>query len=170
MDVLSAIQGRRSIRKYSSQPVEDEKLNKILEAARLSPSASNRQNWKFIIVRDKESRVRLGETTGIYQFIAEAPIIIVSCGTDPDGILKCGQYRHSVDLSIATAYLILEAYELGLGTCWIGVFDEKGVKDTLGIPDNVRVVAMTALGYSNEEPGQRPRKKLEEIVCYDMYK
>lgn len=170
MDVLSAIQGRRSIRHYSTRPVEEEKLNKVLEAARLSPSANNRQNWKFIVIKDIELRTRLAKTTVAYGFIAEAPIIIVACGTEADSIMECGQHRYTIDLSIATSYLILEAHSEGLGTCWIGGFNEKGVKEALGIPDNVRVVAMTPLGYPAEEPGQRPRKKLDEIVCYDGYK
>jgi len=169
MDVMTALYGRRSIRKFLDKPVEEEKLNKVLEAARLSPSAGNRQNWKFIVVRDSELRSKLAESTEIYQFISQAPIIIVACGTDADGVMKCGQYRHSVDVSIATAYMILEAYEQGLGTCWIGAFDEKMVKEALSIPENVRVVALTPLGYGAENPAPRPRKSLEEIVCYDKY-
>lgn len=170
MNVLTAIQGRRSIRQYSSQPVEDEKLDKILEAARLSPSASNRQSWKFVVVKDSETRARLTEAAGSQSFVGQAPIILVACGTDPDGVMMCGQHRYTVDLSIATAYMILEAHEQGLGTCWLGRFDEPKVKKILGIPDGVRVVAMTPLGYPAESPAQRPRKKLEEIVCYDRYK
>ena len=169
MDVLSAIQGRRSIRKYSSKPVEEEKLLKVLEAARLSPSARNLQEWKFIVVRNEETKAKLTEATLGQDFVGQAPIIIVACGTDPEGIMKCGQYRYTVDLSIAMAYMILEAYEQGLGTCWLGRFDKNRVKEILGIPEKVRVVAMTPLGYPAENPAPRPRKKLEEIVCYDKY-
>ncbi|OGO80154.1 MAG: nitroreductase, partial [Clostridiales bacterium GWC2_40_7] len=147
MDVLAAIQGRRSIRQYSSRLVEDEKLGKVLEAARLSPSANNRQSWKFVIVKDHQTRAKLAEAAGRQAFVGQAPVIIVACGTDPDGIMSCGQYRHSIDLSIATAYMILEAYEQGLGTCWLGSFDEKKIKEILGIPEGVRVVAVTPLGY-----------------------
>jgi nitroreductase len=169
MDVLTAIRGRRSIRKYSSTPVEEEKLLKVLEAARLSPSARNAQDWKFIVVRDEAKRARLAEAAGVYHFIGQAPIIVVACGTEPNSIMRCGQPRHTVDLSIATAYLILEAYEQGLGTCWIGGFDEKIVKEALEIPEGVRAVAMTPLGYPAESPATRPRKRIEEIVCYDRF-
>jgi nitroreductase len=169
MDVLSAIQGRRSIRQFSSRPVEDEKLLKVLEAARLSPSASNMQNWKFIVVKNSEIRAKLTEAAFGQSFIGDAPVILVSCGTEPEGVMKCGQYRYTVDLSIATAYMILEAHEQGLGTCWLGRFDENKVKEILMIPEGVRVVAITPLGYPAENPAQRPRKKLEEIVCYERY-
>ncbi len=169
MDVLSAIQGRRSIRKFSKRPVEDEKLLKVLEAARLSPSASNMQDWKFIVVKNSETRAKLAEAAFGQSFVGDAPIVLVSCGTEPEKIMKCGQHRYTIDLSIATAYMILEAYEQGLGTCWLGLFDENKVKEILMIPEKVRVVAITPLGYPAENPPQRPRKKLEEIVCYERY-
>ncbi len=169
MDVLSAIQGRRSIRKYSNKPVEEEKLLKVLEAARLSPSARNVQEWKFIVVKDPETRQRLTEAIA-QPFVGEAPIILVCCGIETSGLMKCGQPRYTIDVSIATAYMILEAYELGLGTCWLGSFDENKVKNVLDIPqEDVRVVAITPLGYPSESPSQRPRKELEEIISYDKY-
>ncbi|MGI6668594.1 MAG: nitroreductase family protein [Acetivibrionales bacterium] len=169
MNVLDAIKGRRSIRKFSPRMVEDEKLEKVLEAARFSPSARNLQSWKFVVVKDQETRKKLVEAAGGQAFVGQAPVVIAACGTDPDAVMKCGQHRCSIDLSIATAYMILEAYELGLGTCWIGHFDEQKVKDILGVPENVRVVAITPLGYPDEEPLPRPRKKLDEIVCYERY-
>lgn len=168
MSILSILEGRRSIRKYKNKPIEDEKLLKVLEAARLSPSARNQQNWKFIVV--KEDKVRKKLTGAINQpFVGEAPIILVSCGTDPEGVMRCGQHRYTVDLSIATSYMILEAHEQGLGTCWLGNFDEEKVKKILNIPENVRIVAVTPLGYPDESPSQRPRKELEEIISYDKY-
>lgn len=169
MDVLSAIRGRRSVRSYSTREVEEEKLNKVLETARLSPSANNNQGWKFIVVRDEETRKKLVEAAGGQTFIGQAPVVIAACGTDPERIMKCGQYRYTVDLSIAVAYMILEAYEQGLGTCWIGHFDEEVVKEILGIPRKVRVVAMIPLGYPDVNPAPRPRKSLSEIVCYEKY-
>jgi len=169
MDVLSAIQGRRSIRKFSDRPVEDEKLLKVLEAVRLSPSACNLQNWKFIVVKDSETKAALTEAAFGQKFLNEAPIIMVACGTEVEQVMACGQYRYTVNLSIATAYTLLEAYEQGLGTCWIGLFDEKKVKEILRIPENARVVAITPLGYPAETPEQRPRKKIDEIICYEKY-
>lgn len=168
MDVLSAIKGRRSIRKYSNKPVEEEKLLKVLEVARLSPSAKNRQEWRFIVVKKSETRMKLTEAIG-QPFVGEAPIILVCCGTEVESIMRGGQPRYTVDLSIATAYMILEAYEQGLGTCWLGSYDENKVKEVLGIPEGIRVVAITPLGYPNESPAPRPRKQLDEIISYDKY-
>lgn len=170
MSVFDAIQERRSIRKYKSIPVEEEKLIKVLDAARIAPSAGNQQNWKFIVVKDEEKRKQLAEAAGGQQFVAEAPIVIIACGTEPTSIMLCGQYRYTVDLSIAVSYLILEAHELGLGTCWLGRFEENKVKEILNIPDEVRVVAVTPLGYPDEIPTPKPRKKLEEIISTDQYK
>jgi nitroreductase len=169
MNVLDTIRKRRSIRKYDSRPVEDEKLNAVLEAARLAPSANNRQNWKFVVVKDSETRRKLAEAAGEQMFVAEAPITIAACALDPDSVMYCGQPRHTVDLSIAVSFMILEACELGLGTCWLGHFDEKKVKEILQIPENVRVVAITPLGYPAHEPQPRPRKEMNEIVCFEKY-
>jgi len=169
MDVMTAIQTRRSIRKFSSKPVEDEKLNRVLEAGRLSPSAANQQTWKFIVVRDPAVRARLTDACMGQPFVGTAPVILVCCGTDPDRIMLCGQQRYTIDCSIATAYMILEAHELGLGTCWLGHFDEQAVKAALGIPAPVRVVSMTPLGYPAESPKPRPRKDLQDVACFDRY-
>lgn len=168
MDVFTAIEQRRSIRKYKDKPVEEEKLQKVLEAARLSPSARNEQNWKFVVVKDADTREKLTEAIG-QPFVREAPIILVCCGTEPNAIMRGGQPRYTVDLSIATAYMMLAAYEQGLGTCWLGSYDEKAVKKVLEIPEKVRVVSITPLGYPNESPAPRPRKSIDEIVSYDKF-
>lgn len=169
MDVLTAISNRRSIRKFTNQPVEDEKLNKILEAARLAPSAANKQVWRFIVVKNPALREKMVEAAAGQAFLGQAPVILVACATDATGVMMCGQPRYTIDLSIATAYMILEAHELGLGTCWLGRFDEQKVKDALGIPAEARVVAISPLGYPDESPAPRPRKALEEIVSYDKF-
>jgi nitroreductase len=170
MDVFSAISQRCSIRAYKTTDVEEDKLKKVLEAGRLSPSASNRQDWKFIVVRNKETRKKLAKAAFGQSFIAEAPVVIVACGMEPNAMLACGQPMHTVDGSIAFAYMILQAYELGLGTCWIGAFNEDEAKKILSVPKNVRVVAMTPLGYSNQPPSQKSRKSLDQIVCYEKFK
>jgi nitroreductase len=170
MTVFEAILQRRSIRRYRGQPVEEEKLLRILEAARLSPSAVNQQDWKFIVVREPALRSKLTKAAMNYAFVGEAPVILVACGTAPEWVMPCGQPRYTVDLSIATAFMVLEAWELGLGTCWLGRFNEKEVKEILNIPSEVRVVAMMPLGYPAEAPKARPRKKLEEIACFDYFK
>jgi nitroreductase len=169
MDVFEAISRRYSVRSYKATDVEENKLKKILEAARLSPSASNRQEWKFIVVRNKETKKKLAKAAFGQSFMGEAPVIIVACGTESRAMLSCGQPTHTVDVSIACAYLILQAYELGLGTCWIGAFKQDETKKILNIPEPVKVVAMTPLGYPNQAPSQKVRKSLDQIVCYEKY-
>jgi nitroreductase len=168
MNVLEAIKGRRSIRKYSSRAVEEEKLASVLEAARLAPSASNAQEWRFIVVKDKEKLAGLMDAADGQGCIGEAPAAIVACGLKHK-IMACGQPTDTVDLSIAMSFIVLEAYEQGLGTCWLGRFYEDKVKKVLGIPENVSVVAVTPIGYPAEEPAPRPRKETGEIVGYDKF-
>jgi len=169
MDVFEAIKERRSVRAYKDTDVEEEKLGKILEAARLSPSASNRQEWKFIVVKNAETRAKLAGAAYGQQFVGKAPVIIVACATETKSIMTCGQPTHTVDVSIACAFMILEAYEQGLGTCWLGTFNEGEVKKILGIPTPMRVVTMVPLGYPDESPSPKPRKAFGQIVCFGKY-
>ena len=169
MDVITAISQRHSVRAYKAKDVEEDKLKKVLEAAKRSPSASNRQDWKFIVVKNRETKKRLAEAAFGQSFIGEAPVVMVACGTEPRAVMSCGQPAHTVNVSIACAYMILEAYELGLGTCWIGAFNEGEVKRILNIPNHVRVVAMTPVGYPAEPPSKKSRKTLDQIVCFENY-
>lgn len=170
MEVFEAISGRRSIRSYKSKEIEEEKLRRVLKAARLSPSASNRQEWRFVVVRDPEKRAGLTGLTYGQHWVGEAPAIIVACATEGTSVMTCGQPTHTVDLSIACTMIMLEAYEQGLGTCWLGTFNEDGVKKLLGIPSHMRVAVVMPIGYQNEAPGPRPRKPFDEIVCFDRYR
>ena len=169
MDVFTAISQRCSVRAYKPTDVEEDKLKKVLEAGRLSPSASNRQDWKFIVVKNKETKKKLAKAAFGQSFIGEAPVVIVACGTEPKAMLACGQPAYTVDVSIAFAYMILQAYELGLGTCWIGAFAEDEAKKILSIPAHIRVVGMTPIGYPDQPPSQKSRKTLDQIVCYEKY-
>ncbi len=169
MDVFEAISKRRSIRNYKTTPVEEQKLEKILEAARIAPSAANRQEWKFIAVKDLETREKLVNAAHGQKFVGQAPITIVGCSTESERVMPCGQYAYTVDLSIAVSFMILEATELGLGTCWLGAYDEEAVKKVLDIPDEIRVPAMFTLGYADENPGPRPRKDIDKLICLDKY-
>ena len=169
MDVFSAISQRSSVRAYKPIDVEEDKLMKILEAARLSPSASNRQDWKFIVVRIKETKKKLAKAAFGQSFIGEAPVVIVACGTEPKATMACGQPAYTVDVSIACSFMILQAYELGLGTCWIGAFKEDQTRKILSIPEHVRVVAMIPMGYPDQPPPQKSRKSLDQIVCFEKY-
>jgi nitroreductase len=168
MDVMQAIKDRRSIRLYSSREVEDDKLKMVLEAGRLAPSAANMQDWKFIVVKDESTRKGLVDAAGGQKFLGTAPLVLVGCGT-AEKIMSCGQLTYPIDVSIALSFMLLEACELGLGTCWLGHFDENEVKKILGIPEEIRVVAMTPLGYPSEAPEPRPRKKVSEFASIDNF-
>lgn len=171
MSVLETIQKRKSIRKYILKSIPDDVMQRIFEAARLAPSGKNLQPWKFIVVRDKELKKRLAVAAIGQSFIATAPLIIVACGFPDDCYSRMGRYMKSwpVDVAIALEHLILQATEEGLGTCWIGAFDEEEVKSILDIPENVKVLALTPLGYPKEEPSFRGRKRLDEILSFDRY-
>ncbi|MBF4474724.1 nitroreductase family protein [Methanobacterium formicicum] len=169
MDVFEAVTQRKSIRKYKDKEIEKEKLIKVLESARIAPSASNRQEWKFIVVKDENTRSRLVSAAHYQKFVGQAPVTIVACSTESERIMPCGQHAYTVDLSIAVSFMMLEATELGLGTCWLGAFDEEAVKEILGIPSDIRVPAMFTLGYADENPVARPRKALKDIVSHEKY-
>ena len=170
LDVLEAIRKRRSIRSYLDIPVEQKKLDRVLEAARLSPSAVNFQPWSFIVVQDSASKEKLKAAYSRAWF-AKAPVIVVTCAT-PEKAWKRndGEEFWKIDAAIAHQDLILSATSEGLGTCWIGAFDEAKAREALGVPANVRIVAMTPLGYPAEHPSQASeRKPIKEIVHYDKW-
>ncbi|MEM2839011.1 MAG: nitroreductase family protein [Thermoplasmata archaeon] len=171
MDVLEVIKNRRSVRKYRPDPIPEEILKEVLSAARMAPSANNAQPWKFIIVRDEELKRKLVQACAGQKFIAEAPIVIVGCGLPDDAYATAGGYMSSyvMDVTIAMDHLILAATSLGLGTCWIAAFKEEKVKDILGIPMDVRVVALSPLGYPDETPARTSRKDLAELISYDKF-
>lgn len=158
MDVFEAVKTRRSIRKYKSEPIPKEKLEMILEATRLAPSAANRQPWRFIIVQDQDRKKALAEAANKQTFLSEAAAITVAVG-DPDVSAKW----HEKDVMIAMEHMVLAATALGYGTCWIGAFDEDAVKHLLKIPLKLKVVALLPIGVPAEKPASRPRKAIPEI-------
>ena len=170
MDVCRAILERRSVRTYESREIPEESLNKILEAARLAPSAANRQLWKFVVVRDEKRRRALADAAGGQGFVGEAPIIIAAVGLQPDHLMGCGVPAYAVDLAIAVDHMTLQAVELGIGSCWIGAFSQEGVKKILKIPDKYKVVTLLPIGYPATSGGSKIRKSVEEVVCYETFK
>lgn len=167
MDVFEAIKNRRSIRKYQERDIEEEKLERILEAARLAPSARNRQEWRFIIVKDRTKREELVKEASPHQlFMLQAPIIIVAYVLDKDYIMRCGVPAHYIDVAIALTHIHLQAVEEGLGTCWIGSFYQDKVKKVLNLPEEAEVIQLMTLGYPDENPDPRPRLPLNEIVRF----
>jgi len=170
MDVFRAIKTRRSIRDYEKSPIEKEKLRKVLEGARLAPSAVNYQPWRFIVVTDPKIREELRSAYNKDWFVS-APVIIVACVLPEKAyVRRDGEEYWKVDVAIAMQNLILVAWAEGLGTCWIAAFNEKEAKRVLGVPENARVVAMTPLGYPAEKKEPvTDRLPLKEIVRYEKW-
>jgi nitroreductase len=170
MDVLTAIKTRKSVRKYLKRKVEEEKLNAILEAGRLAPSASNRQEWRFVVVSNPEKRVRIAEAANQQTFVGEAPVVIAACAVTDSHLMRCGQACYPMDVAIALDHMTLAAAEQGLGTCWIGAFDENEVKKILNIPAEIRVVALMPLGYPHDSSmATKKRLPLSEIVKHEHW-
>lgn len=203
LDVLEAIQKRRSIRKFKKTPLTMEQINNLLEAARLAPSGCNVQPWRFIIVNDIQLKTKLCEASFDQQFIKDAPIVIVCCsdlhswkqskektqellnrddinlGKKCEKALMVRVERATVDsiydripsvmlnVAIAIEHIVLTAVELGLGSCWIRLFDEKKIKQILNLPEHVFVVALLPIGIPNEDPPARPRLPLSKIILHN---
>lgn len=168
MNTLEAIEKRYSCRRYKKDEVWQEKLEKVLKAMRLAPSAHNAQDWKFIVVKDLEKRKKIAEAAN-QSFISQAPLIIVGVALNPDHILPSGNPAYLIDLAIALDHLTLAATDQGLATCWIGAFSQEEVKKILNIPAKCKVVALLPLGFAADTPGVKSRKPLSEIISYDSF-
>lgn len=205
MDVREAINKRRSIRKFKPDPVSDDLLLQLLDSARLAPSGSNTQPWRFIVVKDTDTRQKLQTASYNQRHVGQAPVIIACCadirafGEFPERIdeliaagalpaktrevfvpsLKKGGMSADMkwhlliaatgNTDIAIEHIVLQAVELGLGTCWVRWFDDNKVKEILEIPNTIEIIALLPVGYPAEEPPQRPRFDLEKIVCYEKW-
>jgi len=170
VNVIEAIRKRRSIRAYQDRPVEEEKLRAVLEAGRLAPSAGNRQEWRYLVVQDPETRSKLAEAAHGQAFVGQAPVVLVACAKADDHRMPCGELSYPIDVAISLDHITLKAVEEGLGTCWIGAFDQAAVKGLLSIPADVRVVELMPLGYPAEEPGPRSRLGFDEVVTFEKWK
>ena len=169
MDVSRAIKERYSVRAYKNKEIPTDSLNKILESARLAPSASNRQQWKFIVIRDPDRRKALARAAANQEFVGEAPVVIAAVSLDPVHIMRCGVPEYAVDIAIAIDHMTLQAVELGLGSCWICAFSQEEVKRILNIPDKYKVVALLPIGYPSDTPSPKIRKSIKEVVCYETF-
>jgi len=168
--VLALLKRRRSIRRYRPDPVPDEMVEQLLEAGRWAPSASNRQPWTFIVVRDETIRREVAQHAAYY-FIRwahakEAPLLIVLCGDTRNRVYW--QFLHE-DMGLAGSQIMLQAQALGLGSCWIGGLDRKAIAGILKVPDHLEIVGLLTVGFPAEEPDPPDRKPLAEIVHYDVY-
>lgn len=165
MSVLELIAGRRSVRRYDSKKISDEDLRSILEAGRQAPSAVNRQPVKFVVVTDDELKKDFSNNP-FNHFIKKAPVVIVACA-DVKNILT-GKWA-VVDASIALENMVIAAWSLGVGSCWIGAFKEKDVKSQLKIPDKWKVVALLTLGYPIEKLKPVKKKSFEELFSFNVF-
>lgn len=164
MDFADLIRARYSVRAYKPDPVEDDKLQQVLEAARLAPTAANRQPFRLIVIHTEG---REAELRRIYrrQWFTQAPLVLCICTVADEGWVRTdGKAYLDVDAAIAFDHLILAATELGLGTCWIAAFDPAAAREVLGLPAGVEPVAFSPLGYPAARPGPKTRKPLADLV------
>ncbi len=168
MSVLETIQKRSSVRNYADTPIDEAVLERVLEAGRLAPTASNQQQNKVVVVKDQTLREQLAEACCGQSFVAKAPVVLVVCVTNEVN-MPCGQPARTVDASIALSFMVLEATEEGLGTCWLGAFNGDQVKEVLNIPAEYTVIAVTPLGYPARETKIREKKPMEEFVIKEKW-
>ncbi len=174
MDFYKVIKTRRSIRIYRKTEIPQDILNRVLNSARIAPSGSNRQPWRFIIIKEQSRRKEIAKLCHNQLFIADAPVVIVGCGKDIHYNRGewMGNFSVLVDVAIAFDHLTLAARAEGLGTCWIGSFDNEGIKKFLNIPEDVNVVAITPLGYPEKDSAfceSHDRLPLEEIIYHETW-
>ncbi len=168
MDLYEAIKKRCSVRSYQDKPVGEDALHRILDAGRSAPSARNRQSWKFVVVRDAELRAALAEASG-QKFLANAPVIIAVVGLTPEQTMFCGIPTDPVDCAIAIDHMTLAAVAEGLGTCWIGRFDQDACCNLLSVPPTAKIIELLTLGHPADKPSTKKRNPLEDVVCYDRF-
>ena len=204
MDVGEAIRKRRSIRKFKPDPIPEGKIRLLLESARLAPSGTNTQPWRFIVVKDNDTKKRLQEAAHNQRHVKSAPVIIVCCADlkafkefseRVDELIESGALPErtrkvfipylskgmdtvtkdalmvaaAANVAIAVEHIVLQAVEIGLGTCWVRWYEDDKVKEILGIPEHVEVMALLPVGVPDEEPSQRPRLSLDKIVFNEKY-
>jgi nitroreductase len=168
--MLAFLKGRRSIRRCRPDPVPEEMIEQLLQAGRWAPSASNRQPWTFIVIRDEKVLQQVAQHAAFYfirfAHVGEVPLLIALCGNAGSRIYR--QFLHE-DIGLAGAQIMLQAKALGLGTCWIGGLDREALAGILRLPDHMEVVGLLTVGFPAEDPEPTERKPLEEIVHYDVY-
>ncbi|MEM3407738.1 MAG: nitroreductase family protein [Nitrososphaerota archaeon] len=173
MDVFEAIKSRRSIRAFQEKEIPEEFIEKILDSARWAPSAGNTQPWEFIIVKDKELKMKLAEAAYGQYFIVEAPLVIVVCTNIRKSSSRYGSRGETLysiqDAAAATQNILLSIHALGLGACWIGAFSEEKVSLILNIPKYVRPVAILPIGYPAEKPSPPSKRRIDEITFFEKY-
>ena len=169
MAILDVIRKRYSCRAYLDKSIEQEKIEQVFEAARLAPSAKNLQDWRFVVIRDKDKKAEVAACTNRPEVFGKAAVMIAAC-SNSDYVMTCGQAVGPIDVSIALEHISLQATELGLATCWIGSFDTKKVRKILEIPQDVVIIELMALGYPAAEGRQPGKEPIQRIMCYDKWR
>ena len=165
MSFIDTVLSRRSIRRYEKQDIPKDVLDKILEAGRQAPSAGNKQPWHFIVLSDYDIKEKLSH--GKWNtFVKDSAVTIVGCGYIGD---EYGRKWSTVDISIALQNMVIAAWGLGIGSCWIGDFKEAEVKSLLNIPEDRKVIALVTFGYPAEKIESRQKKPIDEIVSYNKF-
>ena len=183
MELFEAMKTRRSVRKYSNKPVEDEKLQQVLESVRMAPSWANFQCWRLVVVKDQAMKGQISALSYVESYfapkgyksnpsmkaLADAPVVIVLCADPAKSGTIWGQNYYLVDLGLAAQNMMLAAKGLGLGTVFVGIYNEEKLKSLLHIPPEIRVVGLFPLGYPVEEKKEGPPRKPLQEICYSEY-
>jgi nitroreductase len=170
MELYEAIRTRKSVRRFADRVVPEEVLTRVLEAARLAPSAKNLQEWRFVVAREPATRRKLASAASGQSFVGEAPVVIALCAETNHRRMRCGLESYPIDVAIAGDHLTLAAATEGLGTCWIGSFDPNRVRQILGIPEDIVVVQLMPLGYPEDPaPVEKNRLPMSDIVHYEHW-
>ena len=168
MALIEIIKKRYSCRAYLDKEIEKDKLDLVLESARLAPSAKNLQDWRFVVVTDPQKRKALAAAANNQMFIAEAAAVIAAC-SNTNETMRCGQRIGPIDVAIALEHIALQAAEIGLATCWIGSFFQEQVRGILSIPADIEIIELMSLGYPADKPKKPTREKIEKIVSYEQW-
>jgi len=169
MALLEAILRRRSIQRFLPKAVEKDKLERVLEAGRLAPSAKNRQEWRFVVLQKPALREKVKEAAFGDEKGAQAPAIIALCTTNVDYLMPNGQLSYPIDLAFAAAFMTLQASAEGLGSCCLSTYDEAAIAELIGVPFSMRVVLLLLVGYPEQVPEPTARKPLKRIVGYEHW-
>ena len=169
MAILEIIRKRYSCRAYQDRVIEPKKLAHIFEAARLAPSAKNIQDWRFVVVTNKETKAEIVKAANDQMFLKDAGAIIVAC-SDSDYVMRCGQPIGPIDVAIALEHICLQATELGLATCWIGSFYPEKIRSILDIPNDITIVELMAVGYPADKKKESKREPINKILCYEDWR
>jgi len=171
MDIFEAIKGRRSIRKFKKDPVDDKVLKKVIEAGVWAPSAGNLQSWEVVVVKKSKTKEKLASAAYLREVLADAPLILVLCANQHVCSVTYNNRGRDLyciqDAACAGQNILLAAHAIGLGACWVGAFDEDLVSRTLHLPPGLRPVALIPVGYPDENPLPPPRDDLEEFIHYE---